>query len=92
MVVRGVVASGMARVVVDSSRVVVVTKDATKVFVHDGAGLVQEGAAPNKFMVSIPDDGTGEEGFLRVVKAGGCTCGKPWLKKGSAEELLTVGV
>lgn len=88
VVVAGLVRSGTARVVVDETRVAVVTKDKTEGWFHDGAGMVQEGAAPNKFIINVPDTGDGEAGFLRVVKAGGCTCGKPWLKQGSSESLL----
>lgn len=83
VVVRGLANSGTARVVVDSERVVVVTKDSTVGWVHDGEGMVQVGVSNNKWTVTVP-----EVGVLTVVKAGGCTCGKPWLKKGTGEQLL----
>jgi len=88
VVVRGPVTAGVARVVVDDSRVVVVTQKERRGWNHDGEGLVQNGA-PNKFVVNIPS----ESEPLVVVKAGGCTCGKPWIKAESGSELLqTVGV
>jgi hypothetical protein len=84
VVVRGPVTSGVARVVVDETRVVVVTNSGVKGWTHDGNGLVQNGDSLNKFAVTIPD----EDEPLLVVKAGGCTCGKPWLKKGTGAALL----
>jgi hypothetical protein len=84
VVVRGPVTSGVARVVVDETRVAVVTNKETRGWFHDGNGLVQNGDSLNKFAVTIPD----EEEQLLVVKAGGCTCGKPWLKKLTGAQLL----
>ena len=84
VVVRGPVTSGVARVVVDDTRVVVVTNSGVRGWTHDGNGLVQNGDSLNKFAVTIPD----EDEPLLVVKAGGCTCGKPWLKKGTGAALL----
>jgi hypothetical protein len=83
-VVRGPVTSGVARVVVDETRVVVVTNSGTRGWFHDGTGLVPNGDSLNKFSVTIPS----EEEPLLVVKAGGCTCGKPWLKKLTGSQLL----
>lgn len=87
VVVRGPggLSSGTARVVVDESRVVVVTQKDVRRFTHDGTGLVSQNS-PTKFRVALTGAETGEE--LTVVKAGGCTCGKPWLKQGSAADLL----
>lgn len=88
VVVRGPVTSGVARVVVDETRVVVVTNTGAKGWTHDGEGLVQDGNSLNKFRVVIPD----EAEPLLVVKAGGCTCGKPWMKKLSGSQLLDAHV
>lgn len=87
VVVRGPVTAGVARVVVDETRVAVVTMRETVGWHHDGAGLVPVEGSTNKFRVNIP-----EVGELLVVRAGGCTCGKPWLKKLTGPELLALHV
>ena len=92
-VVRGPVASGVARVVASDTEAVVVTQKET-VRVALASPLTQVGA--NKWSAPItPPEGevvsarTAEAAAtLTVVLAGGCTCGKPWLKRGTSAELL----
>jgi hypothetical protein len=84
VVVRGLVTAGVARVVVDEARLVVVTVKDARGWLHDGQGLVPVEGSLNRFTVTVP----GESEVLTVVRAGGCTCGKPWLKSESGVALL----
>jgi hypothetical protein len=81
---RGVHQSGSARVVAGGGVVVVVTSNKRKAFHLVGADPITS-PNPNKWQIAT------EDGELTVVAAGGCLCGKPWMKKPSDSELLAWG-
>lgn len=68
----------------DGRVVVVVTSNERRFF-----RLVsqEDGLSANKRVLTLEDE-AGGQGVLSVVLSGGCSCGKPWLKKPSDAELL----
>ena len=76
---RGPVSGSNLRVVYDDATVVVVSPKNTTYLQRAGEVAELRGG---KTIIPTAD------GELTVVKQGGCSCGKPWLSRPSADELL----
>ena len=79
--VSGPLTAKNARVIYDDTQVVVVTQKETKHYTRTDA--------PAAVALSGRTTLGTTEGTLTVIQQGGCTCGKPWLTKPPAAELLT---
>jgi hypothetical protein len=78
-VTKGPVTGSSMRVVYNSEKAAVVSSKETKHLTLTGPPRIFAGG---KTVLATT------EGDLTIVKQGGCTCGKPWLTKPSAADLL----